>query len=200
MLRHKLKNNSENGFTLVELMVVIVILSTTSILFANFFIQGYQGYLSLQGRALQDNDVSNSLQRVSRVLRGMNSISIATSSEIEGFTYFTPRDALLSKVRYYYDSSDNKIKVAVIPASGTAPNYTYNVSDQKIINIAEGIDGSKAIFEYLNSANNVQVFTAANFKEIKGIKISLKQLPTSYNQNPISLSTSVTLRNRKSNL
>lgn len=165
-----------------------------------FFASNYQGYLNLQLETMRLADASNGLQRTARVLRGVNTITDAQPNTLTGFVYFTPRDETLSKVRYFYDSNERKLRVGVIPATGTAPNYTYNNADEQLTTIAENINSSQPIFSYLNAAGQPATFTSTNYKDIYGIDITLAADNIDQTADDIVLKTSVSLRNRKINL
>lgn len=194
------KPHSIAGFTIVELMITTVLVSGVLLTFSIFFADNFQGYLNLQTSTVRSNEISSALQRMTRVLRGMQSISDAQSNSVTGYAYFTPRDSTLSKVRYFYDSGSQKLKVGVIPAAGSAPDYSYNSQDEQISTIASNISNSSAIFRYVSIDNQEAIFTQDTFKDIRGIKIVLNGLAVSDRQKPVNLQTTVTLRNRKTNL
>ena len=198
MLLRKL--HGSNGFTIAELMMVVIITSVAVVVFNSFFNDSLQSYLNLQNNTVNTNTVSGALQRSSRVIRGMSTIVDAQTNTLTGFAYFTPRDNTLSKVRYYYESNTDSFKVGVIPATGSAPNYTYDSDDEIISTIADNINGTSSIFTYLDGTNTPQNFTADTFKDIRSIKISLTGSTEGAQQTSVNLSTTVSLRNRKTNL
>jgi hypothetical protein len=175
------------------MVTVIAIMST-------FFISNYQSYLNLQENTVRMNSLSGGLQRMTRVLRGINSITDAQPASITGFAYFTPRDATLSKVRYFYNASAQSLQVGVIPASGSAPNYTYNSSSEQVYTIVGNIDGTQAIFKYLNVDGAESTFNTDTYKDIYGIRVVLTNVRKGNNIAAFQLQTAVSLRNRKTNL
>lgn len=194
------RNYSEKGFTIAEMVIVISLVAIVSIIFANFFSDNFKAYLQLQQTTVKINTLNSSSQRIARVLRGMTTITNASDNTISGFAYFTPRDSTLSKVRYFFDAPSSTIKVGVTPASGSAPNYTYNPTSEKITSISEGVINTKPIFVYLDSSGASPQFTSETYKDIKAIKIDLVSTPIPGKSVPLEISTTVTLRNRKSNL
>ena len=198
MLLRKL--HGSNGFTIAELMMVVIITSVAVVVFNSFFSDSLQSYLNLQNNTVNTNTVSGALQRSSRVIRGMSTIVDAQPNTLTGFAYFTPRDNTLSKVRYYYESNTDSFKVGVIPATGSAPNYTYDSDDEIISTIADNINGTSSIFTYLDGTSTPQSFTTDTFKDIRSIKISLTGTTEGARQTSVNLSTTVSLRNRKTNL
>jgi hypothetical protein len=198
MLLHKL--DTSKGFTIAELMMVVIITSVAIVVFNSFFSDSLQSYLNLQNNTVNTNTVSGALQRSSRVIRGMSTIVDAQPNILTGFAYFTPRDNTLSKVRYYYESNTSSFKVGVTPATGSAPNYTYDADDEIISTIADNITGTGSIFTYLDGTNTPQNFTSDAYKDIRAIKISLTGETEGDMQTSVNLSTTVSLRNRKTNL
>ena len=195
-----LRRKNQEGFSLSELVIVMSILGFVVFIFATFFLNNYEAYLSMQQNTVRQNTLSSATQRVARVLRGINAITDAQPTTLTGYAYFTPRDGTLSKIRYFYDSSTRSLKVGVIAATGTAPNYVYDTSRERITTLVENIDTSTPIFKYLDIAGNDATFTADTFKDIKGIKITLKTDRIGKAIKAFELQTTVTLRNRKTNL
>lgn len=189
-----------SGFTIAELMVSISLIGTILVIFSIFFTSNYQGYLNLQLNTMRLADTSNGLQRTARVLRGINIITDAQPNTLTGFVYFTPRDETLSKVRYFYDSTQRKLMVGVIPATGVAPNYTYNPSDEQLTTVAEHINDTRPIFSYLNASGDPAEFSETNYKDIYGIGITLTSDTKDNSADTNALKTTVSLRNRKINL
>lgn len=194
------RNLSVKGFTIAEMVIVISLVAMVSIIFANFFSDNFKAYLQLQQTTVTINTLNSSSQRIARVVRGMTTITDASDDTVTGFAYFTPRDSTLSKVRYFFDSPTSSIKVGVTPASGNPPDYTYNPGDEKITSISEGVVNTKPIFLYQDSSGANAQFTTETFKDIKAIKIDLVSTPIPGKSVPLEVSTTVTLRNRKSNL
>ncbi|MBP9738562.1 type II secretion system protein [Candidatus Saccharibacteria bacterium] len=193
-------NHRQEGFTISEMVVVVSLLAIVAVLFANFFSDNYKSYIELQQNTVRVNALSSASQRIARVLRGLTTITTAESTNITGYAYFTPRDSTLSRVRYFFDGSDNTVKVGVIPATGTAPNYTYNTASERITTIAENIDGNVDIFTYLDISGQVGVYSADTYKDIKGIGLHLKGAAVAGYSSPFEIKTSISLRNRKTNL
>ncbi len=195
-----LRNKTSDGFTIAEMVIVISLVALVSIIFANFFSDNFKSYLQLQQTTVTINTLNSSSQRIARVIRGMTTITDASDYTLSGFAYFTPRDDTLSKVRYYFDTPSNSIKVGVTPASGSAPNYNYNIADEVVTTVAEGVVDTKPIFQYRDSSGNNAEFTTETYKDIKSINIDLMSTPIPGKNVPLEISTSVTLRNRKTNL
>jgi type II secretory pathway pseudopilin PulG len=193
-------NKNSKGFTIAEMVIVVSLVALVSIIFANFFSDNFKSYLQLQQTTVTINTLNSSSQRIARVVRGMTTITDASEDTLSGFAYFTPRDDTLSKVRYFFDSQSNSIKVGVTPASGSAPNYNYNPVDEVITTVAEGVVSTKPIFLYKDSSGTNTEFTTETYKDIKAINIDLVSTAIPGKSVPLEISTTVTLRNRKTNL
>ncbi len=191
---------NQAGFSISELVIVMSILGFVVFIFATFFLNNYSAYLSMQQNTVRQNTLSSATQRITRVLRGVTTITDAQPQTLSAFAYFTPRDGTLSKVRYFYDSSSRSVKVGVIPATGSAPDYTYDTSKERVTTLVENIDASAPIFGYLDIAGNEATFSPDTYKDIKGIKVNLKTDRIGTAIKAFELKTSVTLRNRKTNL
>ena len=131
-----------DGFTLVELVVSMSLIGTMLVIFSIFFTSNYQGYLNLQLGTMRLTEVSNGLQRTARVLRGINIITDAQPKTISGFAYFTPRDQTLSKVRYFYDESQRKLRVGVIP-----PIQSIKLQSHNSLKLRSVLEIERSIYE-----------------------------------------------------
>jgi prepilin-type N-terminal cleavage/methylation domain-containing protein len=192
-------NKNSRGFTVIELLIVITVSSILIALLATFFTSSYQGYLNLHENALRSNEVSSGLQSVAKVVRGSNAILEATDTSFTAYTYFTPRDDTLSKVNYVYDSGQSALLAKVIPATGTAPDYTYEEADEVTFTIVKNIS-DQPVFAYLNDDWQETIFAEENLKDIKAIRITLTTTQLGEDRSPITVDTTVSLRNRKTNL
>lgn len=191
----------QSGFTIVELLMVIAIIGILIVVTMQVFSASYQGYFNTLENTLRTSEVSSAVQRTSRIIRGIHVITKAGDYELEGFAYLTPRDATLSKLRYYLNTTTKAFNVDVIPASGSAPSYNYNPADKKTYTILSNAVDTKPIFKYRGLDFSVQQFAPDAYKDIKAISINLsKARIKSQTNTPIEISTTVSIRPRKSNL
>lgn len=194
--------HAQHGFTVLELIIVILVGGIISTLMFNFFNGSYVSYLKLQEDSIKFSDLSLQSQRVTKVLRGSTDVLEATANAITVYAYFTPRDNVVSKIRYYRDLTAGSLKADITPMSSappigtpiTAQMTTYTIIAK--LHVASGTD----VFEYLNSAGG-SLGTVTNLRDVKGIRINLAVPPTAFaTTKNTTITSEVALRNRKTNL
>lgn len=188
----------QSGYSLIELLVVVPIIVIASFIAFTVIFRGWQAYQYSLAQADATFVLTNSLDRMSRVIRSTNSIVSASSNELVVETYFSPRDNVPDRARYYI--SNQKLMVDVTPASGAAPNYTYNSNDTRAITIANITNSTQQpLFKYLDQNGIIQ--TAPDIASITEVEITLSVNPRpAILKTDQSSTTRVQLRNRKTNL
>lgn len=193
MLSHKQK-----GFTIVELVLVTSIVSIIVVLFYSVFVGSFNNFLAMQTDAVKFNDLSSQTQRIARIMRGATDVLEATPTSATVYAYFSPRDNVVSKVKYYV--SGTQLKADITPMSSAPPVGTPQTAQMKSYVIIEKIDTSTSPFDYLDSAGS-SLGTVSNLRDVKGMKITITVPPTKLaTVKPTTLQVSVSLRNRKTNL
>ncbi len=190
----------QTGYTLIELLIVTSIFGVIVLLLGNFAISGLNSYNYLTAQTNTSTDLNNQIGRVSTVIRGTTQIVSAGANDLTIYGYFSPRDNAPDKIRYYITGTTT-LTADVIPASGTAPNYTYLVSDMKTYIITTKLTTAPApVFTYYDDLGGLLsgAFTTGQIKQI-GILLSANPNPNRLPV-PITISTRVTLRNMKTNL
>jgi prepilin-type N-terminal cleavage/methylation domain-containing protein len=195
-------HRSERGFSVIELMIVIVAGGLLVVLGLNFFSTNYLRYLRLQEDAIKFSTLSVQSQRVAKVLRGSVDVLEATNSSITVYAYFTPRDATVSRIRYYHDAAAKKLMADVTPMSAAPPLGTpisAQLVTYTIINnffVASGV----SVFEYLDSAGGT-LTTWTTLRDIKGVRFTMAVPKTDFaTSKDTTITAEVALRNRKTNL
>ncbi|MEI7818844.1 MAG: hypothetical protein WCI47_01870 [bacterium] len=187
------------GFTFIELLIVMPIAVFLSIIAAMIIFRGWQAYQYSLAQSEASYQLVNSLDRVSRVVRSASSVVAASANDLTVDSYFSPRDAVPDRVRYYISSG--VLKIDIIPASGTAPNYVYSSSDKRTITIISVKNGvTQPLFKYYDESGSLlssPYDTSAIHKVEIGLVINPKPAFLKSDQ---SSSTQVQLRNRKTNL
>jgi prepilin-type N-terminal cleavage/methylation domain-containing protein len=192
-------HNNQRGYTIIELLVVIVVTTAIAVPLTMFMIKGLGAFNFIQAQsdtALELNTLTN---RIAKVLRGATSVDTAQSNTLIVYGYFSPQDTSIKKIRYFV--SGTNLNIGVTPPTGTAPNYIYDAANEVITTTRIDLSmGGKPLFTYYDDVGN-QLTGAFATSQIKNIGIYVaanpnsKQVPV-----PISLSTRVTLRNLKTNL
>lgn len=202
MSRHNPPNQfAQAGFTLVELLITIAVISIVSTVFYSVFSSSVINYFNLQKNATNFNDLAFQSQRIAKVLRGLTDISSATSSEIVIYGYFSPTDAYVSQVRYYKNATNTKIMADVTGLTANPPVGTLIPASLKTYTVFDNYYQvpSANLFTYLDSNGAVLAMPVTDLRSIKGIRVNLA-VPQINAENSQSMNIEVSLRNRKTNL
>ena len=187
------------GYTLLELIFVIGITGMMTLALVSSVVTTSRGYQYLDHQSRAAVDLSNTLNRVSKVIRGTTDVIDAQANTLTIYGYFSPNDAVVKKIRYF--KSGNKLMVGVIPPTGAGPNYTDNQSDEEVSVLQDNLSmGSSSIFTYYDASGTqlTGTFATTQIKQI-GLNMAINPKPTIL-EKPISNQTIVTLRNKKVNL
>jgi prepilin-type N-terminal cleavage/methylation domain-containing protein len=195
--------NQQAGFTLVELIVVMVITLLLSASLLIFATTAFKGYFTLQTSGTAFGALAQQSQRVAAVIRGLTDITEATSNDLTIYAYFYPTDTYVSLVHYYKSANGGTLYADVTPMTANPPQGTPITAQKKTYTITDSLIAAPGLntFVYLDSAGNTLATPISDLHTIKGIQINLA-VP-GYSQSPGSnntLSLQVTLRNRKTNL
>jgi len=193
------KPSRRRGFTYIELLVVIPIVVFVSAIAFLIIFRGWQAYQYSLAQADASYQLVNSLDRVSRVVRSTNVIVAAANNDLTVESYFSPRDNVPDRARYYI--SAGSLKVDVTPATGTAPNYVYNSTDTRTVTIIPIVNSiTQPLFQYYDENGNklTSPYVTSAVQKVE-IFLSVNPKPTVLKANQTS-STQVQLRNRKTNL
>ena len=198
---HKLLNKNNSGYTLVELIIVIVVIGIITAFMFSVFNNTFNQYFALQKEGTNFTDLASQTHRISNVLRGATDIISANNSELEVYAYFSPNDQYVSKIKYYKSTNGKKILADITymtanpPIGNPIPESlkTYTILDNymSVTNIN--------LFDYLSSSGDVLSMQISNLDTIKGIRVNLAVLSSNENVDQ-SVSVQVSLRNRKTNL
>jgi len=192
-----------DGFTLVELMVVIVMIGILIVPAYTFFNTSLSQYISLQKEGSGLSDLTLQSQRVATVLRGLTDINSATADGLDCYAYFAPSDTYVSHIRYYKSSDGTQLLADVTRMTANPPEGTEIPSTLHTYTIINNFYQQSGVntFEYLDSTGATLPQPISDLRTIKGIRVTLAvpggNLSDNSNQ---TVSVQVTLRNRKTNL
>jgi prepilin-type N-terminal cleavage/methylation domain-containing protein len=194
-----LRNHTSAGYSLIELLVVMGIISLISVPLTSFMIRGVTSFTFLEAQSNTSLELNTLSARVTKVIRGTTGIDTAQPNTLILYGYFSPQDTVIKKIRYFI--SGTNLDIGVTPPTGTAPSYTYDPLNEVITTTrVDLVMGGQPLFTYYDDSGNTLsgAFNASQVKEV-GLFISAnpnqRAVPV-----PISLSTKVTLRNLKVNL
>lgn len=191
----------EAAFTLVELMVVISVVAVMFISFGTFFTNYLILYSKYQKDGSSFTELASQSQRIADVLRGVTDIVSASANDLSAYAYFSPQDNYVSLVHYYLNNNGTAIMVDVTPMTANPPVGTPITAQKKtytiITNYYQAPGGS--LFNYYDASGTLMSLPVSDEHSIIEIQVNLAE-PGSHTQNGQTLSTTVSLRNRKTNL
>lgn len=204
MLRRKYAhdNTSQAGFTLVELLVVIVLIAIIGTTFIVFFKSSLFNYLDLQKDATSFTQLDTQATRVSNVLRGTTDIVAADASGMTLYAYFYPSDTYVSLLHYYVVTSGGtkQLKADLTPMSANPPIGTPITAKERTFTIIDNLylPSGTDLFEYISASGSTLSLPITDLSSIKSIQVNLAaQTSNGSNQ---AIDVEVLLRNRKTNL
>lgn len=190
-----------NGFTIVELNVTILLMGILSLVIYASFNTSIASYFGLQKQSMNFTEMAVQTQRISNVLRSSTDIVSVSDSDITVYTYFSPADQYVSKVRYYKNPSKTQLMADVTRMTANPPIGTEIVSTKRTYTILSNyseVSGNK-LFTYLDASGNTLATPISDLQTIKGIRVSLTS-PSSQTGTNQTINTQISLRNRKTNL
>jgi prepilin-type N-terminal cleavage/methylation domain-containing protein len=201
--RNHCHQSSEKGFTIIELLVVMVLMAILLPILILFFGNTFNQYLKLQEDGSSFAQIETQAQRITKVLRGLTGIVSVGAEDITTYAYFYPNDTYASKVRYYKSVDGKSLLVDVTQMTANPPIGVPITSTLKTTTIITNFTNEPSInlFTYLDAGGNDLTLPITNLNSIKGIRVTLAAITetsTQTGKNTIVIQTS--LRNRKSNL
>lgn len=191
--------HNQKGYTLLELLIVVVIIGLISVPLTNFSIRSMTSYFRLDAQSHASTDLLMLSNRLTGLLRGATSVETAQDNTITFYAYKNLTDTAVSKYRYFI--SGTTLSMGIIPPSGTAPDYTYPSGNEvvKVLRSDLVMNGQPA-FSYYNEDNN-QLTGSFNVGVIRKVSLFFSANPRPKQMSrPIIIQNSVSIRNLKRNL
>lgn len=187
------------GMTILEIILILPLVGILTLVAMTMIVNYNKSYKYSQLQAQASYQISNYLERMGRVIRSTNDIEAATTNSLTIYAFFSPRNEAPDKVRYFLDSES--LKVGVIQATGTPPNYTYDPNAETVSTLLSNVkNGASGIFSYYDENGN-QLSGAYSLGSIKEIGVALSLNPdTNFLPKDVSGQTKINLRNKKTNL
>jgi prepilin-type N-terminal cleavage/methylation domain-containing protein len=200
-LSHHKLGQQQMGFTLVELLVVISVVAVMFISFGTFFTNYLILYSKYQQDASSFTELSTQSQRVADVLRGATDIVSESANDLVVYAYFSPADTYVSLTHYYLNANATALMVDVTPMTANPPIGTPITTSKRtytiLTNYFQAPGGS--LFTYYDASGTALSLPIGDEHSIIAIQVNLAE-PASHTKNGQTLSTTVSLRNRKTNL
>jgi type II secretory pathway pseudopilin PulG len=187
------------GFSLIELLFVMLLTSMIAIPLSTFAYKGLTSYEFLQAQSNTSTELSTLSQRMGKVIRGTTGIIDAEANTLTIYGYFSPQDSVVKKIRYFINGAS--LDIGVTPPTGIAPNYTYLAANEVVTTTRVDLAmGANPMFTYFDDSGTQlpNGFADSQIKEI-GLYVAANPRVNQLSV-PISLTTKVTLRNFKTNL
>lgn len=201
MLRLNPKQIAEQGFTIVELLIVMVLAGILSTTMYGFYGSSFSQYFTLQQEGTNFTELATQTNRVGNVLRGLYDVVSATNSDLVIYAYFSPTDSYTSLVHYYKNGAGTTLYADVTHMTANPPIGTTiasTISTYNIISNYKTVSGVN-LFDYLDASGAVLAMPITDLHTIKGIRVNLA-VPGATSNASQKMSLDVSLRNRKTNL
>lgn len=201
MLRRSFKANNQKGFTIVELLIVMVVAGVLSTTMYGFYGSSFSSYFTLQQEGTDFTELATQTNRVGNVVRGAYDIVSATNSDLVIYAYFSPVDNYTSLIHYYKNGGGTTLYADVTHMTSNPPIGTTIPSTLKTYNIISNYKTISGVnlFDYLDTSGAVLTTPISDLRTIKGIRINLA-VRGSTSTSSQRMSLDVSLRNRKTNL
>ena len=196
------RNYLQHGFTLIELMIVFVVVGVISTAAFTFFNTSINQYLSLQKDSLLFGDLATQSHRISNVLRGATDITLANNNEVTVYAYFAPNDTYVSLLRYYKSGDGKTLYADLTPMTANPPVGTPITANKRTITILSNFATVAGVnlFTYLDASGATIPTPIDDLHIIKGIRTTLAVPSGSKAGGNTTVSSQISLRNRKTNL
>lgn len=204
---HQLQNNKQQGFTLIEILVALVIFGFVvasigafmrDVFFFNNVLQ--TGVTNIGDARKVLRPFTNEVRSAQPSDRGAFAIDTAGTST---FAFYADIDADGSreKVRYFLDGTE--FKKGVIEASGDPA--VYNPEDEMVVKVIQNVVATSSIFTYFDSTYYGSSSVSALPQPVSTSDVRLVKIELMVDANPgrspslMTITTQATIRNLKDN-
>lgn len=190
--------NKKNGFTIIELIVSISLISIITLLVVSMLVASLKTYRTKKQVVDAQEKVAAVMREFEQTTRAASSLISVSANQLSFYRYYDLVSASPTQVRYFVDG--NSFKVGLTKPQGVAPSITYPSASEKIDLIIPDVINNTQIFNYYNGNGDVLTGT------IDKINVKMIRLTISLDKNgdlppgPTTETTEVMLRNMKTNL
>jgi len=190
--------NQKKGFSLVELVVVIGLVSILSLVVMTMLTRGFSAYRIKKQSVELEEKAAAVMREFEQTTRAATEIETATDNTIAFYRFYDLTSPSPDRVRYFMENTT--FKVGITHPYGVEPDITYPAENETIEMIIENVTNPELIFTFYDSAGaEIETITDISSVKMIGLTISLDKDPNNP-PNPITETTKVMLRNMKNNL
>lgn len=192
-------SHGQSGYTILELLVVISIITIIVGPLALFFTRGLLSYSQLDMQTNAATELGILSGKITSVIRNATSVDTAQDNTFIFYSYAKPTDTVVSEYRYFV--SGNTLSMGITPASGTAPNYTYLSANEVVKVVRTDLAmNSQPMFTYFDT-NGAQLSGTFDVTTVRQVGLFLSVNPNTVQlAKAISVTNRVAIRNLKDNL
>lgn len=154
---------NESGFTLIEIIVVLVLIGIVAVMVAMGFVTGIQGYIFARDMAPISQKANLAMSRLSRELLEISTITSATANSMSFSNIYGDRAIALVGTQIKINDS------ATIPDPNNGNGYV-------LIDNVDPLNGGLNFLTYYNGANSWSLVD--DIKLLSSIKINLVVIQT----------------------
>ena len=186
----------KKGFTLVEIIVVLGIVSILTLIMTNFLTRSLKSYQVGRSLIVQQEKAASVMREFEFSARALTEIVSATDKELVFYRFFDLSSPDPKKVRFFLDG--NSFKVGATDPVRVGELVNYPIENEEITLLIQNV--SSLELSYFD-ANDQEVTDLNSFGPIKMVGLSVEiDNKTTESPEPTKASTMVNLRNKKSNL
>ncbi|MEI6498641.1 MAG: hypothetical protein WCO23_01635 [bacterium] len=183
------------GTSLIEMIVVVAILSTLSLVVSRFLVQGISSYESSKKGIDMEQDAARVMRDFEYSTRALTEINTANATEFSFLRYYDLDSISPKENRYFLDNTI--FKSGITEPFGTPPLVIYPEGNEQIHYLIENVDSIK--FQYFDD-NNAEIMTPINIPNVRMVQLTITLKSTGAENGSITQITKVNLRNFKKNL
>jgi UDP-N-acetylglucosamine--N-acetylmuramyl-(pentapeptide) pyrophosphoryl-undecaprenol N-acetylglucosamine transferase len=172
-------SHHNRGVTIIELVLAIAMVAIISIAMTVIFGSTIRDLLKISTTMVNTNQELIALQRMQQVVRSGTRITEASDQKLTIYAYFSPQDATLSQVTYYYDSSTKTRYVGVPVKDVFHPFSAHDIRRARdaigvidvtapLVVVTGGGLGAKSINEAMVHCGNAVIASGAQVYHVTG--------------------------------
>lgn len=193
-----MKKRNKNGFSLIELIIVLGLLSILSVLMASFVSQSLKNYRLKNQSIKMEEKAATVMREFEQNTRAAKQLVSVSSNELVYYRFFDSESTSPDQIHYFIEGTS--FKVGITEPVGVEPNVTYPAANEVIDLIVEDVINADEIFKYYNGGGE-EVTSFTDLTPITEVELTI-ELDKNTSKPPAMVTdiTRVMLRNSKRNL